>query len=107
MLELAATKLNENHGGEMPRESADAMAERIVAEELNRLGWSENELTNRRKNDPEKLSIAARLKRETTLTLKQIVSRTSLGTSKGANMTLHRWMRSNAVKATPIAQLCL
>ena len=65
--------------------SAEAKAERIIAEELQRPGWSERDLTARRKKDPAKLDIAARLRRETTLPLKAIAARLWLGTSKSAN----------------------
>jgi hypothetical protein len=72
-----------------------AKAERIMAGELQRLGWTEQDLPARRKSDPEKLALIARLKKETTLSLKPISARVSLGTSKSANATLHRWMQSN------------
>jgi hypothetical protein len=49
------------------RESAEAKAQEIIAEGLKRLGWRKNELSRRRKGDPSKLVIAARLRRETTL----------------------------------------
>lgn len=39
--------------------------------------------------DPMKLEIAARLRRETTLSLKAISVRLHLGSSKAANRTLH------------------
>ena len=75
----------------------DLLAERIVAEELARLGWSQEELEARRKSDPAKLSMAARLRQETTLTIKAIAARLHLGTSKSANARLHGWMRNHAV----------
>jgi hypothetical protein len=67
----------------------------MISEELSRSGWSDTELTSRPKNDPAKLALAARLRRETTLTTKQIAARLSLGTSKSATTALHRWMRNN------------
>ena len=65
-----------------------------------RLGWSQEELAARRKSDPAKLAIAARLRKETTLTIKGMAARLHLGTSKSANARLHGWMRSNAVANT-------
>ncbi len=41
---------------------------------------------------PGKLAIAARLRREITLSIKDIAARVQLGTSKGANKNLHKWM---------------
>jgi hypothetical protein len=40
--------------------------------------------------------IAARLRRETTLSIKQIAERVQLGTSKSANARLHKWMKTGA-----------
>jgi putative transposase len=85
--------LGEHHSGELHRASAEAKADRIMAEELKRYGWKEGELATRRKNDPLKLEIAARLRRETTLPLKAIAQRVKLGTSKAANARLHSHMK--------------
>jgi len=57
---------------------------------LKRLGWTEADLVARRKSDPLKLAIAARLRNETTHSLKAIAARVHLGTSKGANTNLHK-----------------
>jgi hypothetical protein len=71
-----------------------------VAAELRRLAWKEGDLEERRKNDPDKLAIAARLRRETTLSVKDIAARMRLGTSKGANRNLHNQMRPGSSPAT-------
>jgi hypothetical protein len=39
------------------------------------------------------MEIAARLRQETTLSLKSIGTRVGLGASKSANARLHKWMR--------------
>ena len=62
-------RLGEHHAGDLRRESAEARGERILVVELARLGWQEADLQQRPKSDPEKLRIAARLRRETTLTI--------------------------------------
>ena len=77
-----AVALGEHHSGELRRETAAAKAERLIAEELSRLGWSESQLKSRRKSDGAKLAIAARLRKETTLSIKEIAQRVHLGTSK-------------------------
>jgi hypothetical protein len=77
--------LGEHHSWGLRLGSAEAKAERIVAEELKRLGWEEADLKSRREHDPDKLEIGARLRRETTLTIKAIAARVCLGTSKAAN----------------------
>jgi REP element-mobilizing transposase RayT len=99
MLEKMAGKLGEHHAGELRRETAEATAERIVAEELSRLGWAESDLATRRKSDPAKLRMAARLRTETTLSIKAIACRVHLGTSKSANIRLHEWMKESAASA--------
>lgn len=95
MIERLEQGLGDYHSGELRRESAAAKADRIVAEELKRLGWTEADLERRRKSDPGKLAIAARLRRETILTIKSIAVRVRLGTSKGANANLHAWMQAS------------
>ena len=95
MLEKMAGKLGVNHAGELRRETAEAKAERMIAEEMGRRGWKEGEWKRRRKSDPEKLAIAARVRRETTLTVKWIAARLELGTRESASTLLFRWMRNN------------
>ena len=51
--------LGAHHSGALHTESSRIRAERIVAEELGRLGWAELDLLARRKNAPEKLALAA------------------------------------------------
>ena len=99
MARLVEGKPGGPHSGELRRERAAAKAERIVAEELMRLGWNESDLSARRKSDPGKLGMAARLRHETTLSLKAIARRVQLGTSRSAQVRLHEWMKSSAVMA--------
>jgi len=68
-----------------------------TGKELERLGWRREELAARRKGDPAKLAIAARLRKETTLTIKSIAARLYLGTSRSAHVRLHGWMGSDAL----------
>jgi hypothetical protein len=78
------------------RETAEAKGERIIAEELQRLGWSQRDLVLWRKNDAGKMAIAVRLRRETTLSIKGIAALVHLGTSNSANARLNNAM--NAMK---------
>ena len=82
MLQRMEDKLGEHHAGQLHRESAEVKAQRLLAEELRRLGWTEQELEARPKSDPAKLCIAARLRKETTLSIKAIAGLVHLGTSK-------------------------
>lgn len=84
MLERMEGLLGEHHSGELKRESAEVRAERIIAEELQRHGWKEAELRLRRKSDPVKLALAARLRRETILTVGWIANRLHMGTRQSA-----------------------
>jgi len=95
LIEKMDERLGEHHSGQLSVENAQSKGERIIAQELKRLGWANEELTRRRKNDPDKLAIAGRLRRETTLTIKNIASRVGLGTSKSANAKLHIWLKNN------------
>ena len=90
MLELMEGKLGESHSGELHRETAEQRANRIIAEELSRRGWTESDLAARRRSDPDKLAIAVRLRNETTLPVKWIAARVQIGTAKGAKSVLHR-----------------
>jgi len=77
--------VGQHHFGELRLETAQAEAERIISEKPVRLGWQPAELAPRRKHDTAKLEIAARLRRETTLSVKQIATRLHLGTPKSAS----------------------
>ena len=64
-------------------------AERIIGHELKRLKWSGGDLAARRKGDPAKLELAARLRRETTLTVRQIAERLHTGAWQSLNNKLY------------------
>ena len=91
--------LGQHHAGELRLENAQARADRLIAKELRRLGRSLEDLVRRAKNDPGKLAIAVRLRRETTLTIKAITARVHLGTYNTANARLHRAMREGFVSS--------
>jgi len=107
MLLCMEGKLGEHHSGELHRAAAEARAERIVTQELERRGWKEADLINRPKSDADKLEIAARLRRETTLSLKLIAARLHLGSSKAANTKLHNHMRQSLTTEKDQAQLAI
>ncbi len=77
-----------SHYGEELRESATAMAERLVREELQRLGWTEAELAVRRKGDRAKLKLAVKLRAETAMTLRWIAARLQMGTGASVSNLL-------------------
>ena len=69
-----------NHGGQARRETEEAWAEQLAADELRRRGWTPEELSKRRKGDLTKIEIAHRLRQETTMTLNWITKRLNMGT---------------------------
>lgn len=81
LLEQMSEKIGAHHGGGERIETAQAKAERIVAEEMARRGWSQAELEQRRKADGEKIKMARRLRAETTMTWGWIGERLVMGTS--------------------------
>jgi REP element-mobilizing transposase RayT len=93
MLELLEAGLGENHSPDQRRETAEAKAERIIGEVLRELGCTAEELRSRQKCDPQKVALAARLRRETTLTVKAIAARLNLGTTRNATARLQEWNR--------------
>jgi len=65
------------------------------AEELRRQGWTAADLGERPKSDPVKLALAARLRRETTLTLTLgwIAARLRMGTRQSVTTRLQEFRR--------------
>ena len=78
------------HVGQELTQSAKAKAQRIIREELEALGWGAHELAGRRKGDPEKLRVATRLRRETTMTLAWIAQHLCMGSAGYVNYLLYR-----------------
>ena len=68
------------HDGADRQETEEAKAQRWVREELGRLGWDQQGLQRRPKGAREKVRLAGRLRRETTMTLKWIAGRLHRGT---------------------------
>jgi len=67
-----------------------------LTKRIKRRKWKESELRRRAKSVPEKLALADRLRRETTLTLPQVAERLQMGSWKSLNSKLYRWRRAGA-----------
>ena len=78
------------HCGEERAETAEALAELIIAEELKRWRWQEADLKTRTEGDPVKVTLAARLRAETTMTVGWIAERLAMGTRGYLNHLLYR-----------------
>ena len=89
LLARMAPRLGESHSGGLRQESAEAKAERIIAEALRRLGWKEKDLRERPKSEQSKVELAQRLRQETTLTMRHIAARLSMGSWRTLNNQLY------------------
>jgi putative transposase len=78
-LQIGAQAKAHHYGMEL-REAAEAKAEMIVRESLKAIAWKEGELSRRAKGDLNKLEVAHRLRRESTVTLDWIAQRLQMGT---------------------------
>jgi putative transposase len=101
LLEQIEGKLGEHHSGRLRHESAEAKGERIIAEELKRLKWKEAELKETPKTHPKKLTVAGRLRRETTLTIREIAQRLHMGSWKSLNNRLYLAGKRDAKESKP------
>ncbi len=80
LLAAVGERVGPNHYGSERQETSVQKAERIVREELGRLGWTEESLRGRAKGHPGKVVIGRRLRQETTMSLKWIAERLGMGT---------------------------
>jgi hypothetical protein len=90
LLEMMEGGMGGHHSGEEKRETDGRKAERIVQEELEKRGWTEEDLAARRKTDADKTAIAARLRRQTVMTLDWIAKRLKMGCRHTAANCLKR-----------------
>jgi hypothetical protein len=85
----------EHYGVERP-ETMEEQAEGVVAQELKRGRWAEEELARRAKGDAKKVAIAARLRAETAVPVKWIAERLRMGAPGYVNHLLYRWRKAEA-----------
>ena len=79
LLERMGQEVGQHHGGEEIQETEQQRAELLVRQELQKRRWTESDLKQRRKTDAGKVRIAARLRRETVMTLEWIAARLQMG----------------------------
>jgi REP element-mobilizing transposase RayT len=94
----------DNRRGPVPPEAQVQLGRMLVAEELARRGWSAEELARRCKTDPEKVLIARRLRRETTLSLRWIAAALHMGsinTLRNCLVAAGQWRTASARRASP------
>jgi len=95
LIERMEARLGAHRSGKLRHETAMARAERILAEELKRAHWNAKDLKRRPKGDPVKVSLALRLRKETTLTIREIAERLHMGSWKSVNTRLYLATRSS------------
>jgi hypothetical protein len=94
LLTQMSERIGAEHYGEERAQTAEAMAEQIVAEELKRRRWNEVALKTRPKGDPAKVALATRLRAETTMTVGWIAERLEMGSRGYLNHLLYRERKS-------------
>ena len=79
LLAAEAHRIGANHYGSDRFETGQEKARRIIAQELKRRGWTEQDLRKRRKGDRHKVKLARRLRSETTMTLAWVAQHLHMG----------------------------
>ncbi|MBI3853267.1 MAG: transposase [Verrucomicrobia bacterium] len=79
LLERMGGVMGTHHGGEERHATNEQKAERLVLAELRKRRWTEQDLAGRRKTDPVKVKLAARLRTESVMTMDWIAQRLQMG----------------------------
>lgn len=90
LLDRLEGQVTENHRALERVESDEVKAERIIEASLQEMGWTENDLRERKKCVPEKVRLAQRLRAETTLSLKRVAQRLNMGTWTNTSNLLYK-----------------
>ena len=93
LLARMSERMGAEHYGTERQETEQEKAERIIREELGAGPGSEAELKKRPKGDLEKLRVAARLRSETTVTVKWVAERLAMGAPSYLHNRLYRWRK--------------
>jgi hypothetical protein len=90
LLEQVSQGSGASHYGEAVQEAVEVRAERLVSERLKAMGWTDKDLAVRRKGDPKKVKLAAKLRAETTVPLAWIAQRLAMGSRGYLTWLLYR-----------------
>ncbi len=80
LLEQVQVGPGPSHYGEVLMEAVELKAQRLLQEGLRKLGWSEQDLAQKRKGDEGKVKLALELRNNTTMPLEWIAGRLQMGT---------------------------
>ena len=94
LLAQMGERMGAEHYGEERAQTAEVLAEQIIAEELQRRRWKEADLKIRPKGDAVKVALATRLRAETTMTVGWLAERLEMGTRGHLNHLLYRQRKS-------------
>jgi len=97
LLGQMSERMGREHYGEERRESQVEKAQRVVAEEMKRRHWTTETLGKLAKGDAQKVKIAARLRRETLVTVAWIAQRLCMGSVANVNTLLYHSRRRGEV----------
>src|SRR6266436_3634499 len=79
LLDRIPGSVTEHHNARERAQTEEQRAEAIIFARLKKLGWEKTELANRRKADPQKVTLARDLRSQTTMSLKWIARRLEMG----------------------------
>ena len=96
LLTQMSERLGAEHYGEERTETDVAKAERIIAAELKRRHWTEEQMRERPKGDAAKVRLAVRLRAETVRSVAWLAQRLHLGSRAYANHLLWRARRESS-----------
>ena len=99
LLDQVKTQPGPSHFGELVQEAVEVKAEGLVAADLKRMGWAEDDLSGRRKGDPGKVALAQELRSQTTMPLDWIAQRLRMGTRGYL-----AWLLQRCAKVKPTQQ---
>ncbi|PAW78004.1 MAG: hypothetical protein B9S32_08895 [Verrucomicrobia bacterium Tous-C9LFEB] len=94
LLQQIEGKTRKAHPSLHRQHDVQAQAEAIVSEEIKKRRWTSEELVSRRKSDKDKIKVAQRLRRETTVTVSWIAQRLQMGTANSLSTVLSKIKKS-------------
>jgi len=94
LLQQIEGKIREAHPCLYRQHDAEVRAQAIVTEELKKRRWTTEELVSRRKSDKDKIKVAQRLRKETSVTIDWIAKRLQMGTANSLSTVLSKFKKS-------------
>ena len=105
LLQQMSSRMGAYHGGSEKWETAEAKAEALIHAALSQSKRRREDLGKMRKGDPWKAALAARLRRETTMTIKWIAERLQMGSWTYLTNRLY-WVRRDVNRSDKAQILC-